>query len=756
MRHQVPFTLLVLLLMLCAPSLLLAIPRPEHPNPQMVRSEWLNLNGTWDYAETVDSSDDSFLTRQAYPETIVVPFCRESALSGIERTDFMTNVWYRRTFSVPADWKAERILFHVEACDWISRVWINGTFVGSNEGGYSRFTFDITDHLHRGENTVILHAFDDSAGGLQPLGKQSIREESFGIFYTRTTGIWQTVWLEGIQESYIEDIRMTPDPDNNRLLLQIEVDGPVDGLTLQATAMADGNEVGSVRSQVSMRNNHMVLDLSETRLWSVDDPFLYDLHCTLSREETSVDDVTSYFGLRKVDIEGGAILINDEPVFQRLVLDQGFYPDGIWTAPSDEALKQDIILAKSVGFNGARLHQKVFEPRFLYWADKLGYLVWGEFPSYGADYGNPVVNRPWIEEWVNILRRDRNHPSIIGWCPFNETPVEAGELQQTVYELTKAIDPTRPALETSGWIHTHPDPEVLDAHDYNQNAETMARRWNRYFDSPPLPDRYGSHQSRGIPFFISELGGIGWFPEATEDSWGYGDQPQTLEEFYERFENLITVQLENRHFFGYCYTQLTDIEQEKNGIFNYDRTAKFDADRLRSIQTRTAAYETNPPLNPETVRASYTLLMGGAPDGVDNAPWQYTTIPPDDGWMAPDFDARNWNTGLGGFGAKDGSQPNTAWTTDDIWLRRSFSYDGESFQRALLVIHYDNATRVYVNGKIVWQREGWNDGYEAFDITDSLRSALSNGTNTIAIHCHQDEGGQFIDAAILTIPGHGG
>lgn len=726
------------------------IPRPEHPNPQMVRSEWLNLNGEWDYAETNDSSDESFLTQQNYPETIMVPFCRESELSGIQRTGFMKNTWYRRTFNVPSNWNSKRVLFHVEASDWITTVWVNGFFVGKNEGGYSRFSFDITDKLQDGKNTVIIHAFDDSAGGLQPLGKQSIREESFGIFYTRTTGIWQTVWLEGVGSSFIEDVCMTPDPDSSRIFLQPEIDGSTDGLTIQATAMINGIKVGSAKTDAVMRNNYLTLELSEKHLWSVDDPFLYDLNITLSRGDTVIDQVDSYFGLRKVDIEGAAILINDEPVFQRLVLDQGFFPTGIWTAPTDEDLKNDILLSKSVGFNGARLHQKVFEPRYLYWADKLGYLVWGEFPSYGADYGNPIVNRPWIDEWVNIVRRDRNHPSIIGWCPFNETPGEAGDLQNTVHEVTKIIDPTRPLIDTSGWVHSLPDPEILDAHDYNQNAEELASKWDQYFNSPPMPPRYGFSSKKGIPFYISEFGGIGWFPNATEESWGYGNQPKTLDEFYERFESLVDAMLDEPNFFGYCYTQLTDIEQEKNGIFFYDRSAKFDAEKLHAIQTRTAAYEKNPPIHVKQQKKSYNVLLGAAPDEGANPPWQYTMEQPSDNWMKTGFDDSKWKTGQGGFGNKGGSNTNTSWTTKDIWIRRQFDYDGSSFDQALLVIHYDNETHVYVNGKLVWHRGHWNDDYAGFDITEALKGALKHGENTIAIHCHQDEGGQFIDAAILT------
>ncbi|MBZ0258513.1 hypothetical protein K8I31_20770, partial [bacterium] len=330
-----------------------------------------------------------------------------------------------------------------------------------------------------------------------------------------------------------------------------------------------------------------------------------------------------------------------------------------------------------------------------------------------------------------------------------ETPGEAGELQNTVHEVTKIIDPTRPLIDTSGWVHSLPDPEVLDAHDYNQNAEELAQNWENYFNSPPLPARYGSSAKKGVPFYISEFGGIGWFPHTNEESWGYGNQPKTLDEFYARFKGLVDAQLDNPNFFGYCYTQLTDIEQEKNGIFFYDRTAKFDAEKLHAIQSRTAAYEKNPPIHVATQKANYKVLLGAAPDESANAEWNYTTNEPGDDWMKSDFDASGWKTDKGGFGNKDSKNGHTAWNTKDIWLRREFEYDGGAFSSALLVAHYDNETHVYVNGKLVWNKGGWNDKYSGFEITKALKGALKKGKNTIAVHCHQDDGGQFIDVGIL-------
>ncbi len=293
------------------------VPRPEHPFPQMVRAEWLNLNGTWEFAETDDANDAPWLSGKPYPDKIVVPFCRESKLSGLARTGFVKNVWYRRTFQKPADWKSDRVRLHVGACDWKTRVWVNGQLVGEHTGGSAPFCFDVTDRLKPGDNTVVIHAFDDTRSGLQATGKQAHSEKSQGCVYTRTTGIWQTVWLEGVGSTFLSDVRIEPDLKQSRVILQAEIDGPCDGLTLKAVALAGGKEVGTAETPADWRNNRLVLNLSEKRLWSVEDPFLYDLKLVLLRDGQLVDQVDSYFGLREVTIRGAAILINGKPVFQR-------------------------------------------------------------------------------------------------------------------------------------------------------------------------------------------------------------------------------------------------------------------------------------------------------------------------------------------------------------------------------------------------------------------------------------------------------
>lgn len=749
------FLLTAILLFGLSWSLLYAdsIPRPEHPRPDFYRASWITLNGQWQFEidENGDGKERGLISGKDLKQTIMVPFCPESKLSGIAHTDFMKNVWYRRLFDLPETFTGKRILLHFGAVDYLSTIWINGVQVGQHRGGTCAFDFDITEYVRPAGNELVLHVFDDTRSGLQPCGKQSQQPESNGCVYTRTTGIWQSVYLEGVGSSYISDFCLTVDPDHSRVLIQVEVDGPSNGLAITARARAEGKEVGNGQMPAAWRNGQLVLDLSQKRLWSPEDPFLYDLELTLTRGSEVVDQVAGYFGLRKVTIEGAAILINDKPVFQRTVLDQGFYPEGIWTAPSDADLKRDIELSQEVGFNGARLHQKVFEPRFFYWADKLGYLVWGEFPNWGLDYGNPKINAPLMDEWQEIIRRDRNHPCIIGWCPFNETSPAAGELQRTTVLLTRMMDPTRPVLETSGWTHTLADPEVMDMHDYDQNPETFRSRYEEVFRQQSLPARYGFVQNKNIPFFISEYGGIGWFKEG-DPAWGYGNSPKTLEEFYQRYEGLTNALLDNRYMFGFCYTQLTDIEQERNGIYYYDRTPKFDAAKLHAINSRTAQYEIDPPLKGEQKKVTnWKVLVGANPDKEFSQPWRYTTDKPGENWYRDDFDDAAWKVGKSAFGQKGGSDQyiQTPWNTADIYLRQTFTCDTVDFDAAALIIHYDDNTEVYVNGTKIWSHKDWNDRYEYFDVTGPLRDSMQAGENTIAVYCHQNWGGQFIDLAIL-------
>jgi hypothetical protein len=729
------------------------VPRPEHPTPQLERSEWLNLNGEWEFAETDDSARDLHELGAQFPDKITVPFCRESKLSGLERKGFVKNVWYRRSFAVPAEWNSKRALLHIGACDWKTTVWVNGALATEHVGGNSPITADITDLLKRdAENVVVVHAYDDTQGGLQPTGKQSHEPESNGCVYTRTTGIWQTVWLEGVGQSYIRGYYVTPDIENGRISLRADVVGAEEGLTVEAKALAEGRETGSAKTSARNEQVSLIVDLADKRLWAPESPFLYGLELKLTKGGEVVDSVKGYFGLREITTQGSAILLNGKAVFQRLVLDQGFYPEGIWTAPAEDALKRDIEMSMAVGFNGARLHQKVFEPRFLYWADKIGYMVWGEYPSWGANAGEKGVDLPILTEWLEIVRRDRNHPAIVGWCPYNETGENWGPLQNTTVYATREADPTRPVLDSSGWVHSLSDPRVLDAHDYNQDPEKFRAEWDKRLNDAPSPPQYsGGFGKVQTPFFISEFGGIGW--NVHGNGWGYGNAPKDLESFYTRFKGLADALLDNRKMFGFCYTQLTDIEQEQNGVYTYDRQPKFDVARLRAALSRPAAYETNPPLEKnETASAPWTILIGGVPDGDFCKAWKYAFEKPADDWTGESFDDSAWKSGKPGFGKKGGweSKTGTDWTTSDIWLRQTFDCANTEFARALLITHHDNDAEVYVNGKLIWSEGKWNDNYNSFDVGESLRAALKPGKNVVAVHCKQETGGQFFDMGLLT------
>jgi len=731
------------------------IPRPEFPVPQAERACWLNLNGVWEFAETTERDETCFLSGDPFPDRIVVPFCRESRLSGLSRRDLVKNVWYRRTFRMPSDWTSPRILLHIGACDWRTRVWVNGDFVGEHLGGSASFSFEITEQLRADENNVVIHAFDDTGSGLQALGKQSSTGHSEGIFYTPVTGIWQTVWLEGVGETYISDFHMKPSLHRGEVDIAVNLKGNTKGLRLRISTYSEMGDMVAEVNSVNWRDNRVSLTLPGARRWSPSDPHLYPIFYELLRGDEVVDAVNSYTGLREVNIEGAAILLNGEAIFQRLVLDQGYYPDGIWTAPGDEALRRDIELGLAAGFNGARMHQKVFEPRYHYWADRLGYLCWAEFPCYGANYEDPAVHDPIVREWVEVVTRDRNHPSIVGWIPFNETPPAAASVQRTVAELTRQLDPTRPCMETSGWTHSVASPEVLDAHDYDQNPETFRQRLIDRLTAdvgPILPGRYNVHTLQGVPFFISEYGGIGW--SLDETAWGYGRTPKTLQEFYQRFDGLTAAQLETRWVFGLCYTQLTDVEQEQNGLYHYDRSQKFDMGPIRETLSRPAAYELGAGYVADTPqRPSWRLLVGSKHDRNAAQPWEYRESLSSDGeteWLkgyAP-FGEKNpaWASG---FRAHHDSQIRTDWKSARLQGRQHFLYDGSPFDHATLIVHYDDTTMVFLNGEELWTGSSWIDKYDAFDVTTRTRELLREGENTIHFKVKKHAGTQFFDLALL-------
>ena len=569
------------------------IPRPEYPRPQFVRPDWMNLNGTWQFEIDHGASGRArgLVEKEELNSSILVPFCPESDLSGVGYKDFMLAVWYRRTFTLPEEAIGKRVLLHFGAVDYKCEAWVNGQSVGVHEGGYVSFTFEITSALKEGENTLVICADDDQRHGRQPYGKQCSAYHSRGCSYTRTTGIWQTVWLEWVPETYIRSTRMIPDAANGSIYVDATIDGNALGGTLKACASFDGQPAGCVETKVDGNHAKFTLKVDDPKLWTVGQPNLYDLKLTLCKEDQVLDTVDSYFGLRTISFDGKKCLINGKPVFQRLILDQGFYPDGIYTAPTDEALKHDIEMSMAMGFNGARLHQKVFEQRFLYWADKLGYICWGEMPSWGIEPSRAHTMTIFLREWLEVVERDFNAPSIVGWCPYNEVWKESNEglreltLQMT-YRTTKAMDPSRPCIDTSGGFHAETD--IYDTHDYEQDTAIYAER---YQPGAELYDRFKGHQQYDgkLPMFVSEYGGIRWTDDAS--GWGYGKGPETREEFVSRYKGLTEALLGNPEHMGFCYTQLTDVEQEQNGLYTYQRVAKFPPEVIYAINTQKAAIE---------------------------------------------------------------------------------------------------------------------------------------------------------------------
>lgn len=575
-----------------------SIPRPEHPKPQFYRASWRNLNGLWDFDFDLTDSKKAqgWVEKTDYPHKILVPFCPESKLSGIGYTDFMDAVWYRRTIHISAEELSGRILLHFGAVDYRCEIFVNGQSAGTHQGGYTSFMFDITNLLMEGDNSLVVYASDHVRTNKQPAGKQSTDYASHGCYYTRTTGIWQTVWLEFVPNTYLTSMEAIPDPDNACVHLKLFTNTPAIGMTLKAKAMLDGACVGSITAQCSGSCTTIALPVSVKKLWEPASPTLYDLVLTLCDGGTIVDTVSSYFGLRSVALKDGAILLNNKPVFQRLVLDQGFYPDGIYTAPTEDALKRDIQLSMDMGFNGARLHEKVFEERFLYWADKMGYLVWGEYPNWGLDVTNADALCIYLPEWLESVKRDFNHPAIVGWCPFNETWDFQGRRQDDrvlagIYLATKAVDPTRPVIDTSGNFHVMTD--IFDVHDYTQDPEEWAKRYGK--GTEPY-DKYANRQHyNGEPFFMSEYGGTWWNAAAAAAalqctdknrtvSWGYGNRPMTEQEAGTRIAALTRILLDNPRMCAFCYTQLTDVEQEQNGLYYYDRTPKFSEEVSQIIK----------------------------------------------------------------------------------------------------------------------------------------------------------------------------
>lgn len=570
--------------------------RTEHPNPQFRRESYECLNGEWEFE--IGTAEGK--TNIPLSSVIEVPFCSESKLSGIGITDFIPDCIYSRMITVTEEDLRQRLVLHCGAVDHRATVYLNGIKLCSHIGGYTPLDTELNTAAKIGENRLTIVVHDDTREKILS-GKQSNKSESFGCFYTRTTGIWQTVWLERTPKIYIRSCRFYPDEKNNRLEAEVETEGSG---TVFMRVLYEGREVGFAESDTVFRKRFCI-PLSERHLWEVGNGCLYDVEISIG-----TDKVYSYFGLRSVGYEGYRFLLNGKSVFQRLVLDQGYYPDGIYTAPSVQNMKEDIALSQSLGFNGARLHQKLFEPRYLYECDRAGYMVWGEYASWGIGYDNLQHLGAFLTEWREAMERDFNHPCIVQWCPLNETWENLDDrtktrdirFVETVYAFTKALDATRPCVDVSGGYHGRYT-DLFDFHCYHSPEEIAEYRKAIEERGELIMDTlYAAETERGavyngaLPLHASEYGGVAFSPDGRaaqlqnstpcvqeQNAWGYRASVSE-EEFVKDYIGATKELLGCEKISGYCYTQLYDVEQEQNGLYTYDRHPKFSKEAMQKIK----------------------------------------------------------------------------------------------------------------------------------------------------------------------------
>ncbi len=698
----------------------------EYPRPQLVRSMWLNLNGVWEFSNGADASAPPF--DSTLPGRILVPFPVESALSGMmERGE---RFWYRRVFAVPKQWDRHRVLLHFGAVDWEARVWVNGSFVGEHRGGYDGFTFDITDALaDEGKNELIVGVWDPTDNNTQPRGKQVSNPR--GIWYTPSSGIWQTVWLEPVPVNRIDGLRLVPDVDASTLRISVDERYLSDSLAIDAIVMNNGREI--VRAS---GGHEMTVNIPHPKLWSPDNPHLYDLKISLRAADDPmhiVDEVTSYFGMRKIEIgrdKNGdtRMLINDEPIFHIGTLDQGFWPDGLYTAPCDEALRYDIEVTKQLGFNTIRKHVKIEPDRWYYWCDKLGVIVWQDMPSGDAYVapGSGEIDRgaqsaeQFERELTRLITGFGNHPSIIMWVLFNEGWGQYDTAR--LAEYAGNLDPSRLISSASGWNDLGVG-DIYDIHSY---------------PGPAAPEPEAERST-----VLGEFGGLGLPVEGhtwAERAWGYRGTEDS-DELTRRYIQLMRGVWELRRdsaLSAAIYTQITDVETECNGLLTYDReVVKVDIERIAAAN-----------------RGEVPSIVPVLPSAKHEArEWRYTIEAPGEDWFETGFDDSKWTTGPAGFGTSGtpGAVVRTTWKTENIWLRREFTLDTAQLSELLLYVHHDEDAEIYINGVLAASPRGYTTAYEELPISDEARQAIRKGRNIIAIHCRQTNGGQYIDAGMVRL-----
>lgn len=695
---------------------------PEYPRPQMVRTEWLNLNGLWQYQQ--GKSADEELPKGSLSGQILVPFPVESALSGV--MELHDRLWYKRSFTVPKNWKGKNVILHFGAVDFESEVFVNGKSVGVHKGGYDAFSYDITENLSKkGPQQIAVRVFDPTGNGGNPRGKQSLPGGDL-IMYAPTSGIWQTVWLEPVAATNINSINLTPDIDKSVLKLMVNTN--TNGNALAVVTVKDGNQI--VASASGKADGEIIIPIPNQKLWSPDQPFLYDVTISLEKGNKQVNKISSYFGMRKISVEQDGefkkMFLNNKFVFQIGPLDQGFWPDGNYTAPTDEALKYDLEVIKKLGFNMVRKHIKIEPMRWYYWADKLGVMVWQDMPSSNSySPKSPPVDKAEYEiELKRMVKNLSNAPSVIMWVIFNEAQGQYDT--ERLVNMVRDLDPTRLINQASG----HDLKGVGDVYDIH---------------SYPAPD-YPHTKKQAMA--LGEYGGIGYkikhhiYP----NGWGYKmvENQKDYDEIYDDYAKDLTVYKTTNGLGAAVYTQITDVEAELNGLMTYDRAVIKSS--LPKIQKS----------NHDIIHSNLKLSTVIPTSAEKASEWRYAkSISDSTSWYGKDFDDSNWKAGEGGFGTNNGrfeKSVRTEWNSDDIWMRKKISLHltQKDLENLVLSVRVNYGQyEVYLNGVKASEGEGSTLDYGISHISEGAKAVLNpDGENVIAIHCYQTRKSKFIDVGI--------
>jgi beta-galactosidase/beta-glucuronidase len=579
-------------------------PRPEYPRPQFVRSLWFNLNGQWEFAfdDANEGLSQNWHDGRPFPMRIIVPFAYQTPLSGINDKSIHEVVWYARSFELPEQFYSRDLLLNFGAVDYASTIWVNGQEVGHNRGGHVPFQFDISPYVRTGVNRLTVRV-EDRQDPQQPRGKQSHTGLPKAIDYFCTTGIWQTVWLEPVPSIRIEELRMITHAKRNLIELSVFLHAPSSAWRVEVEVLEQGKRIALSEDQTAVATGRIAITVPYAKLWSPESPHLYDLQVRLYDGDKLLDEVGSYVGIRGIELRDGKFLLNGEVTYLKMVLDQGYWPEGYLTAPSDEALQTDIGWIKMFGFNGARKHQKIEDPRWLYWCDRLGLLVWEEMPN--AREWSPKAEDYLSAEWQDAVRRDYNHPCIVAWVPVNESMgfpglshEHAGQYAfiERMVRVTRRLDSTRPVIDNDGWEHTDIT-DICAIHDYTQTSKELEKRYHETLEGAGLPHTVWIGEKplfargskyRGQPIMLSEVGGFLTIPESIPPEerdllYKFYGSHNTSDELLERYHDLMRGIASLNFLAGFCYTQLTDIEQEANGLLSYDRNPKVAPEDIAHI-----------------------------------------------------------------------------------------------------------------------------------------------------------------------------